>query len=303
MIIRGIALLVLALLVFAVQDAIVKSLTRHYTVIQILTLRILLVVLMLGLIARIKIGWRFLIARQWPLMVLRGFLAFSAFTHYYFALSYLPLADAATVFMTAPLFVTALSFLILGELVGIRRWLAVVVGFTAVVFMLNPGSDVFRMISVLPLASALFYSCIPIVTRKFSASEHTLTITFYTASAYALFCIVASVMVYLWPASPQDQGVWALVAQPWKSLTSHAWLLVFLSSAMFSMGILCITAAYRAAEVSVLAPFEYSYLIWATLIGYLMFSDVPELRTWLAGFVIAGSGIYIAFRERSVKQQ
>ena len=110
-------------------------------------------------------------------------------------------------------------------------------------------------------------------------------------------------MIHNWPASLQDQGIWGLVAQPWESLTMTAWGLVMLSSVMFTGGILFITAAYRAAEVSVLAPFEYSYLLWATLIGYVVFSDVPELRTWLAGFIIAGSGVYIALRERRLSQR
>lgn len=175
MTIRGISLLVTALLIFTVQDAGVKYLTERYEVIQILTWRIMAVVLILGCIAQYKHGWRFLKTHRWPLMFLRGALAFAAFTNYYFALSYLPLADAATVYMTAPLFVTALSVPLLGERVGIRRWLAVITGFAAVVFMLNPGSGLFQPITMLPLASALFYSFIPIVTRKINSDEHTLT--------------------------------------------------------------------------------------------------------------------------------
>lgn len=175
MTIRGISLLVTALLIFTVQDAGVKYLAERYEVIQILTWRIMAVVLILGCIAQYKHGWRFLKTHRWPLMFLRGALAFAAFTNYYFALSYLPLADAATVYMTAPLFVTALSVPLLGERVGIRRWLAVITGFAAVVFMLNPGSGLFQPITMLPLASALFYSFIPIVTRKINSDEHTLT--------------------------------------------------------------------------------------------------------------------------------
>lgn len=298
MTIRGIAFLVIALSIFAMQDAVVKYLTEQYEVLQILTWRILAVVLILGCIAQFKHGWSFLKTDHRALMLLRGFFAFAAFTNYYFALSYIPLGDAATVYMTAPLFVTALSVPLLGEQVGIRRWLAVMVGFAAVVFMLNPGSGLFRPIALLPLASALFYSFIPIVTRKFDSREHTLTITFYTTLSYAVLCLVMSAVVHLWPALPQDSGIWGFMAQPWNTINAQGWMLILLSSVMFTAGILCITTAYRAAEVSVLAPFEYTYLLWATLIGYIVFSDVPTLRTWVAGFVIAGSGIYIAVRER-----
>jgi len=298
MTIRGITFLLLALLIFAIQDAIVKLLTERYEVIQILTWRILIVVLILGGIAKYKLGWRFLKTDRRALMCLRGFLAFAAFTNYYFALSYLPLGDAATVYMTAPLFVTALSVPFLGEQVGIRRWLAVVIGFSGVVLMLNPGADLIQAITLLPLASALFYSFIPIVTRKFDSNDHTLTITFFTALSYAFFCVVLSVAVHLWPAMPLHHEIWASIAQPWDTLDAKAWAQVLLASALFTAGIFCITTAYRIVEVSVLAPFEYSYLLWAMLIGYLVFADIPTARTIIAAMVIAGSGIYIAFRER-----
>ncbi|MBX2886767.1 MAG: DMT family transporter [Granulosicoccus sp.] len=302
MTIRGITYLVTALFIFTAQDAVVKYLSQDYEVIQILTWRILLVVLIIGSIALQRFGWRHLKTDRWSLMLVRGCLAFLAFTNYYIALSYIPLADAATVYMTAPLFVTALSVPLLGEKVGLRRWLAVIIGFGAVVFMLNPGSGLFQAIAVLPLLSALFYSFIPIVTRKIDSREHVLTITFYTASSYALLCILFTIAVHLWPSTSADTGLWSVVAQRWPPLTGRAWMLLILSSVMFASGILFITAAYRAAEVSVLAPFEYSYLLWATVIGYIVFTDVPTLRTWVAGLIIAGSGIYIAIRERRVSQ-
>jgi len=294
---RGIFFLLLALLIFTVQDAIVKYLTERHEVLQILTWRTLIVVCILGCIAKYKLGWRFLKTDRRALMLLRGFFAFAAFTNYYFALSYLPLADAATVYMTAPLFVTALSVPMLGEQVGIRRWIAITIGFAAVVYMLNPGSGIFKPIAMLPLASALFYSFIPIVTRLFDSKDHTLTIVFYTTLSYAFFCLVTSTLIHLWPAMPHEHSIWATIAQPWNTMKASTWVLTFLSSMLFTAGIVCITIAYRVTQASVLAPFEYSYLIWATLIGYLVFSDIPTVRTWIAGLMIAGSGVYIAMRE------
>jgi len=297
MTLRGIFFLLLALLIFTVQDAIVKLLTERNEVLQILTWRILIVVCIIGCIAKYKLGWRFLQTDRRALMFLRGFLAFAAFTNYYFALSYLPLADAATVYMTAPLFVTALSVPLLGEQVGVRRWIAITIGFAAVVYMLNPGSGIFQPIAALPLASALFYSFIPIVTRLFDSRDHTLTIVFYTTFSYTIFCLVASTLVHLWPAMPDNHSIWASIAQPWNTMNAGSWALTFLSSLLFTAGIICITIAYRVAQASILAPFEYSYLIWATLIGYLFFSDIPTIRTWIAAIIIAGSGVFIAMRE------
>jgi len=298
MIVRGIAFLVLALLIFAVQDAIVKYLTQEYEVVQLLTWRILLVVLLLGTVAVCKLGIRGLLTPNWRPMFLRGFMAFCAFSHYYVALTYIPLGDAATVFMTMPLFVTALSVPLLGEQVGVHRWSAVCIGFIAVVFMLNPGAGLFQPMAVLPLVSALFYSLIPIITRKIDTRESALTIAFYTTVSYALWCLIAAGVVHLWPATPETTGVWALLAQPWPAFDLMGWVWVSLSSILFALGIFCVTTAYRLAPVSVLAPFEYSYLLWAILVSYLLFADAPTLRTWLAGCVIVGSGVYITVRER-----
>lgn len=298
LILRGITLLVIALLVFAAQDAIVKFLSIRYEVIQLLTWRIIFVVLMLIAIGLSSHGLKIMVTSNWPLMCLRGVMAFLAFSNYYIALKIMPLGQAATIYMTAPLFVTALSVPLLGETVGLRRWIAVTIGFAAVVYMLNPGADVFRLISALPLLSALFYSLIPIITRKIDSRENSLTIAFYTATTYCVLCLLVSGAVHLWPAGNEQNGLWAIIAQPWIALDIRAWLLIVLSSIMFTVGVLCLTMAYRTAPVSTLAPFEYSYLVWAMLAGFIVFSDIPVLRTWVAAAVIAGSGIYIAFRER-----
>lgn len=302
MTIRGIVCLVLALLVFAVQDAIVKYITETYEVIQVLTWRILFVVLIIiGVVYR-KHGLAALKTAQWPLMCLRGVMAFLAFTIYYIALTYVPLGDAATVYMTAPLFVTAFSVPFLGEKVGARRWAAVCIGFAAVVYMLNPGADIFRPVSALPLLSALFYSLIPIITRKIDSNEQSLVITFYTTAIYFLLCALSSVLVHLYPSSAQQTGIWAVVAQPWETIDLQSWVLLMITSVLFTLGVVLITIAYRSADVSVLAPFEYSYLVWAVVASYLIFSDIPSTRTWIAASVIVASGIYIAFREHQARE-
>ena len=122
-------------------------------------------------------------SRTGPLL-LRGVLAFFAFTCYYLSLKFIPFATAAAVYMSAPLFVTLLSSLLLKESVGIHRWLAVLSGFSAVVFMLDPGSDLFQVESLLPLFSALCYAMIPILNRRIGLSEHALTMGIYTTVAY-----------------------------------------------------------------------------------------------------------------------
>ena len=132
-------------------------------------------------------------------LVARGVLAFLAFTSYYIALMKIPLADAAAVYMTAPLFVTLLSVPLLGEKVGIHRWTAVIAGFSAVLVILNPGSSIFQPEATIPLFSALCYSLIPIINRRIGMGEHALTMAIYTTATYLFLILVTSAVIHLPP--------------------------------------------------------------------------------------------------------
>jgi drug/metabolite transporter (DMT)-like permease len=234
-------------------------------------------------------------------MFARGVLAFFAFTTYYIALSSIPLAEAAVVYMTAPLFVTLLSGLVLRERVGLHRWSAVVIGFGAVVFMLDPGSSLFRIESALPLFSALCYSLIPIINRHIGLSEHALTMGIYTTASYFVLMALTSLAIVALPLPATDNATLQGVFQGWVMLQATDWWLLLLAGAIFTVALLCITQAYRIAVVSTVAPFEYVYILWASLIGYLIFADVPGPRTMIGGAVIVASGCYIILRERQLR--
>lgn len=297
----GMTLIMAALLLFAIQDAMIKGLSTRYPVIELLSLRILLVLVFVGAAAALTAGRRAFLTTQWRPMCLRGLLAFTAFYLYYVALTSLPLADAATVLMTAPLFVTLLSVPLLGERVGLPRWLAVSTGFLAVVYLLDPGADLFKPMAALPLFSALCYALMPIITRSIREDEVSITIIVYTTLSYAVACALFTALVFLFPAAEGDDGVWAALAQPWQRPILADGLSIAITSVLFSVGLYAITLAYRVAEVSVLAPFEYTYLVWAVGIGYVAFGEAPATRTLVAGSVIAICGIVIAVREHGAR--
>lgn len=289
------------MLLFAIQDALFKKLTQDHAVVQLLLVRMSLVVTILFAVYFIKRKSLTLRTNHWPLMCLRGIIAFGAFTLYYLALQKIPLAEGATVLMSAPLFVTALSVPLLKERVGPNRWVAVCVGFVAVVVMLRPGAGLFQPIMILPLISALLYSLIPIITRLIDSKESAFTITFYTAAPYLALCILTSVWLHLFPASASSSQLYVAFAQPWASITLNTLLLIALSAGLFCVAVYLITSAYRLAQASAIASFEYVYLIWAILVGYMMFGDVPAVITCLAAAVIASCGIYITWREHHNK--
>lgn len=299
--IAGILFCVFALLLFALQDSIIKGLSQQYPLLQVLSLRSGIVLGLLVAIGLYLQGRGILRGRKPLPMLTRGVLAFFAFTSYYFALQKIPLADAASVYMTAPLFVTLLSSLLLREKVGFHRWAAVSLGFAAVIVMLNPGSGLFRIESALPLFSAMCYAMIPIINRRIGMSEHALTMAIYTTFTYLSLILLASALIHLFPSTASGNGIIAAVFQRWFWLSSEDLLLTLLAGCIFSVALLCITQAYRIAIVSSVAPFEYSYLLWASIIGYLLFGDIPGIRTVLGGSVVVLCGCYIIYRERGRK--
>jgi drug/metabolite transporter (DMT)-like permease len=293
----GIFFCVFSLLAFALQDSIVKGLSVDYPVLQILSFRSLVSLTLMVSIGLISIGPSVLVGRNRLMLYGRGALAFMAFTTYYVALQKIPLADAAAVYMTAPLFVTLLSALILRERVGMYRWLAVLVGFLAVIFMLNPGGSLFQVASIMPLFSAMCYAFIPIINRHIGTSQAALTMGIYTSVTYLLLILLTSALIYVLPRPDGDNEILGSLFRSWQWFTMKDLLINLFSGCLFTIGLLSITQAYRIAIVSAVAPFEYSYLLWASLIGYLYFGDVPGADTIIGGLVVVSCGCFIIYRE------
>ena len=298
---RAIFYVLLAMFLLALQDAIFKKLIETHAVLELLFLRMSLVVLILFIVFLARRDIPTLQTRHWPLMCLRGTAAFGAFTLYYLALQKIPLAEGATVLMSAPLFVTALSAPLLKEKIGPHRWAAVCIGFIAVLIMLRPGTALFQPVMVLPLISALLYSLIPIITRAIDSKESAFIITFYTTVSYLALCLLASIWVHLFPASTDSAQIYASFAQSWTSPSPLGASLILSTALLFCAGVFLLTLAYRLAQASAIASFEYFYLVWAILVGYMVFGDVPAVITCTAAAIIASCGIYIAWRERRQK--
>lgn len=288
---------------FAVQDVIIKRLSGDYAVLQILTIRIAVVLVIFLLLCRLRYGWGILATRHTPILMVRGVLAFLAFTAYYLALAKIPMGEASVVYMTAPLFVTMLSVPLLGEVVGFHRWAAVLVGFFAVLLVVNPGSSVFRVEAALPLFSALCYALLPIITRKIGLSAPAVTIATYNSLSYLVCCLVLSAVVLRYPATELSPVLWQSIAGGWVMPDWSALGLILLSGCIFAVAVLCITQAYRIASVSAVAPFEYTYLLWSVLMGYLAFGDVPGSRTLFGAVVIVSCGLYVLYREKAASSK
>lgn len=275
----GILLMCAGIASLSVSDAIAKALTSGYTPIQILFMRNLIALPFAVLIA-LKMGGTGALRSYRPAAhLLRGVLWLFAAGLFFTSLKYLEIAEATALVFMAPVFITAISALALKETVGWRRWLAVLAGFAGVLIVVRPGAGTFQNASLLPIVVAFFYAVLMISARWVDPRESVWTLMLYLVGAGAL--LSALVVPFVWVAiRPEDM-----------------WL--FIGIAIFgTAGITLITQAFRFARSATLAPFEYSALIWATLLGWLIWNEIPDLLTYVGAAFIILSGCYIVFREQ-----
>jgi drug/metabolite transporter (DMT)-like permease len=290
---RGIGFILVGASVFPIQDVVIKGLSGDYPVLEIVFVRSLVT---LGLVGWL-VWWErdsaaVAIQRPW-LHAGRGLLGLLSFTTYYMAIAALPLATVAAVAFAAPLFVTALSALMLGEPVDGRRWGAVVVGFVGVLVVLRPGAAAFEPAALLALLSAVFYAFSQTLTRQLGAT-HSGAVIVLTASLVATVVAGASGLVA--GGGGSDAGlhpslaflVRGWVLPPWGALGR-----MVLCGIVAGVGMYCLTQAYRVAPGSTVAPFEYIMIGWAVLWGYVFWGDVPGASTVIGVATTVGAGVYV----------
>lgn len=280
----GILAAVACFFFFSSMDALAKWLGATYAVTQLVFFRSLF-----GFIPVAVVTWReggvhkLKTKRPW-LHALRGLLIFGALSFFFEGLKYLHLAEALAIAFTAPLFMTALAGPILGEKVGLRRWSAVLVGFVGVLVMVRPEPENLQLEGLYILASAFCFALTSLTTRLLTRTETSSAIMLY--STLGLFIPSAAALPFFW-ITP-DLGALGLF---------------FLMGMLGGLGLLLLTTAYRNAPASVIAPFEYSALIWAVLFGWIGWKQFPEPSVWYGSVIVAAAGLYIARREASLKKQ
>lgn len=299
----GIALNVIGLAVFAVQDVVIKLLSDEYSAFQIVFTRSLVAFVPTTLVLYITLGSRGFATWQLSALLLRGLLLFVSYTSYYLAVAALPLVDVVSIVFAAPLFVTALSVPLLGEHVGIRRWLGVLAGFGGVLIMVGPSGRIFHPASLLALTAGLTYGLSIIMTRRVGAAESSWTMSFYTVVVFAVLSGLGSLLIHALDLPVGANPSYAFLTRSWILPEMDDMALMVLVGFVASVGFYCLTQAYRVAPVSIVAPFDYSYFVWALLFGYIFWSDLPTLTTWLGVTVVIASGIYILRRELTLQKQ
>ena len=275
----GVLFLLGGILCFAVMEAIAKLLTQRYTVVEVTWARYLVNLLLLLLLFLNRPAHEVLATRRLGLQLLRGACILAMTLLFFGAISLMGLADATAVLYAAPFFIVAFSVPMLGERVGVHRWVSVFVGFLGVLVVTRPGAGVYGWPALLVVAAAVIYGLYTNITRLLGPTERPWTTVFYTALVGAVLMTFA--VPFFW-SSPRPAD----------------WPLLVLTGVLGGVGHYFIFKAYEAAQPSALAPFTYSHLVWATLLGLILFGEFPDIWTVVGAGIIVASGIYIWHRER-----
>ena len=275
---RGILAMLLAFLLFTGVDTIAKYLTGGFHPVQVVWARYASQMLFIAVILAPRLP-RLVRTASLKLQLVRSALLFSATLCFFTAISLMELAEAVALMQTAPLIITALAALVLGEAVGIRRWTGVCIGLVGALIIIRPGLGVFQIAALLPLGAATFLACYQIATRMLSGADGIWTTVLYTAGVGAL--IASAVVPFYWTTPAPLELFWMLMM-----------------GVLAGLGHLALVYGMGQASASVLAPTNYTALIWAIIFGFVFFAELPDALTLLGAAIIVGAGLYVWHRER-----
>jgi len=274
-----------AILLFAAMDTLIKFLSAGYPVPQLMFVRSLVALLLVGGYTFARGGGVAALRTRRPLgHVWRAFAGLLSMGCFFYAFKHLPLAEVYVLSFAGPLFITALSAPLLGEKVGWRRWAAVLAGFGGVMVMARPSTGAPLLPVLIGLCAAFFYALAMLAVRGLSRTE-----------------TAASIVVYLLMTTTVVSGVLAIPV--WVEPSPGAFGLMAAVGGLGALAQVLITQAFRRAPPAVVAPFEYTGMVWASLFGYLVFGDLPTPAVLAGAMVIIGSGLYILHRETAAERR
>ena len=295
---RGILLLVGGIFIFSIQDVIVRTVSGTYPVLEFVFIRSVFSVLPVLALAVIDGGLPALRVRRPWLHLLRGILMLAAYTTYFLAVASAPLATVVAIFFSAPLILTAFSALILRESVGIRRWAAVLVGSCGVLLILQPANGIaFAPGALIAVVSAVFYALSMIIARRLGKVDSGVSMVTTQTMVYLLLSGLAGLTMQGFEVAPDAYPAIAFLLRPWVMPTMFDLGLMAACGLIAAAGFFGLTQAYRLAPTSVVAPFEYTGMIWGIVWGFTFWQEVPGVPTWAGIAVIVGAGLYVLRRE------
>ena len=277
----GIFWMVTTMFFFVSMDTCAKYLVAFYPTMQVVWGRYFFQVLILTIVLAPRIA-HIKNTNSFGLQIIRSLFLLSATVCFFTGLNTLQVAEASAIMFTTPLIITALAPFILKERVGIRRWGSVFIGFLGAIIIIRPGQNAIGIGALWILAAAVSYACYQISTRILSSQDSLLTTLFYSALLGAIIMSIA-------------------VPFNFEPLTTIDWCILALAGLSGTIGHFCMIKAFTHAEASKVAPYSYTSLIWATIIGYVLFDTLPDIWTFVGSGIIFISGIYIIHREHRLR--
>ena len=296
--IKGVSFLLLALLIFSLQNIAVKWIGGDYSIMEMVSLRSIIALPCALLLYRLE-GKRGLPKTQrHKLQYLRGFFLFLSYTFHFMGLAALPLAALESIRVSAPLMITLLSILILREKVQLRRWIALFVGLAGVLLIIKPGSTTFNIGSLFMVISVLFYAFSVMLTRKLQTTDSSATMAVYSSVVYLVASIVFAPLVFIIGEIPNAHPSIAFLFRTWSMPTLLDGAIMAGLGLVWAGGMYLMARAYSLARASLVAQFEYLSLPINILWGLIIWQEIPTLMALAGAAITLLSGIYILSQER-----
>tara|TARA_S200000501_G_scaffold340704_1_gene349488 strand:- start:21 stop:971 length:951 start_codon:yes stop_codon:yes gene_type:complete len=299
---KGIIFILLGMAAFSIQDALIKFIYNDSALYELYFGRTLIAIIIL--VSYLKFSKKKInLKTHYPLLTtIRVICFFFGFSFFYISLTYMTLATANALFFCCPFFVSILAIIFLKEKIGIRRWSAIITGFIGVYIVLNPDFSNFNYLELAPIACALCYAISMTITKITSDKDNV-----YTQMLHLYIgAIIISILFFVFTGNGQfnnfDNPTFQFIFREWFTNPSYAWPFIISMGLISVLAFYFILNAYSIASPSVVSLFEYSLIIWAMLIGYILFDNIPSIRTLLGATIIIGAGIYIYLREK-IKEQ
>ena len=299
---KGILYILVGMAIFSIQDAMIKFVYEDSALYELyfgrtLTAAILLISYLI--FSKQKIIFK---AHYPYLAALRVGCFFFGFSFFYLSLTFMSLAMANALFFSSPFFISILAMIFLKEKLGIRRWSAIFVGFIGVYIVLNPDFNNFNIMSLAPVACALCYSIAMTITKITSDKDNV-----YTQMLHLYIgAISISILFFIFTGKGQFNNftdpTFQFMLREWFTNPTYAWPIIIVMGVVATFSFYFVFSAYSIASPSAVSLFEYSLIIWSIITGYLLFNDIPSIRTFIGVVLIISAGIYIYIREKAKDQ-
>ncbi len=299
---KGIILILIGMLIFSIQDSIMKYIYNSVSLYEIYIIRtsvsFLIILLFLKLTKK-----PIIFKTHYPFLTFcRVILFFFGFSSFYISLTIMPLVTATALFFVTPFLITIFAKFFLKDQIGLRRWLAVIIGFIGVYIILNPNFDNFNYLKLTPILCAFCYSLSMIIIKKTSDKDD----VYQQMFQFYIGALIISGTFYFLIGDGQYNTINNPAAQfifrEWFSNLEFSLIYLIILGFTASVGFLLLFSAYRIASPAVVSPFEYSILVWSSLSGWFFFDEIPGIRTIFGIILIVCGGIYIFIREKAQDQ-